>query len=45
MDEKASSFHLLIAHAINESKPEQARLFMKNHIEDMLSQQKEENLK
>jgi GntR family transcriptional repressor for pyruvate dehydrogenase complex len=41
MDEKASSFHLLIAHAINESKPEQARLFMKNHIEDMLSQQKE----
>lgn len=36
MDEKAVSYHLLIAHAIKESQADQARMLMKNHIEDML---------
>jgi GntR family transcriptional repressor for pyruvate dehydrogenase complex len=36
MDEQASSFHMLIAHAVVEANPSQARAMMRNHIEDML---------
>ncbi len=36
MDEKAVSYHVLIAHSIVESQSDQAKILMKNHIEDML---------
>jgi len=36
MDEKASSYHYLIAQAIVQSNPTQARALMKCHLEDML---------
>jgi GntR family transcriptional repressor for pyruvate dehydrogenase complex len=36
MDEKASSYHFLIAQAITQSNPTQARALMKCHLEDML---------
>ncbi|ULL19608.1 FadR family transcriptional regulator [Paenibacillus sp. H1-7] len=38
MDEKASSYHFLIAKAIIERNPTQARTLMKCHLEDMLTE-------
>ncbi|WP_261381467.1 FadR/GntR family transcriptional regulator [Paenibacillus cremeus] len=38
MDEKAASYHFLIAQAISQRNPTQARSLMKLHLEDMLQE-------
>lgn len=38
MDERAASYHTLIAHAIAQRNPEQARLLMQSHMDDMLEE-------
>ncbi|TBL68028.1 FadR family transcriptional regulator [Paenibacillus thalictri] len=42
MDEKAASYHYLIARAIIQRNPTQARTLMKSHLEDMLDELKKE---
>ncbi|WP_248929822.1 FadR/GntR family transcriptional regulator [Paenibacillus hamazuiensis] len=42
MHEKASSYHYLIARAIADRNPTQARVLMKSHLEDMLSELRKE---
>ncbi|GAE92055.1 transcriptional regulator [Gracilibacillus boraciitolerans JCM 21714] len=41
-NEKAANYHMLIAHAINENNPSQARNIMKSHILDLLDDLKKE---